>query len=185
MTSQAAEGLTDGLWDGQVSAWGQASVLHFWFCESGFLSLSFLPFYRPPCVFATLDCCPFDHALDLHCIRQVGLPSDQLPEVPPDGAVQLSFTYPVDPALLQTSLKASNGAGLSVSPCIPSIASGKASAALTSCVQVKFVPGLAAGAAVKLQLPAGARYNPAAGGVGTAQEVQVRSVSCSRRSYMI
>ncbi|KAI8474281.1 MAG: hypothetical protein J3K34DRAFT_375003 [Monoraphidium minutum] len=108
-----------------------------------------------------------------------GMADDNFPEVPPDGNVTLSFSYPVVLSSLQSALKVTSccsrddgrGRSLKVLPCGPpfavpdpfAAASKSAMAANSTCAVIQITPGLGAGQVVALSLQKGATYNPVAG----------------------
>ncbi|KAI8474284.1 MAG: hypothetical protein J3K34DRAFT_456831 [Monoraphidium minutum] len=108
-----------------------------------------------------------------------GMADDNFPEVPPDGNVTLSFSYPVVLSSLQSALKVTSccsrddgrGRSLKVLPCGPpfavpdpfAAASKNAMAANSTCAVIQITPGLGAGQVVALSLQKGATYNPVAG----------------------
>lgn len=115
--------------------------------------------------------------------------------------ITLSFSYPVDLAMLAKALKVagpgSAGQTITISPCTTALPplwpiiftanglQGPAGAVDTSpadqlqlnstCAVVKIVPGLAAGASAVLRLPAGAKYSTVAGPIVLDTDVQVTS----------
>ncbi|KAF6261957.1 hypothetical protein COO60DRAFT_1458856 [Scenedesmus sp. NREL 46B-D3] len=131
----------------------------------------------------------------------IGLPDDKLPEVPPDGNITLSFSYPVELSKLASALRlvgsGASGRAVNISPCMsatPPIlwplvfaADGQPRAGSSpdngssadllkvnsTCAVVKIVPGLEAGASATLRLPAGARYSSIAGPVSKDTDKQV------------
>lgn len=113
----------------------------------------------------------------------------------PAGNLTMSFSYPVQLELLATALRLSGpGAGnrtLAIAPCwtpatqggaglpsnskAPNSSGSKADALKqnSTCVVVRIMPGLAAGAAAVLRLPKGARYSTLAGPVANDTGVEV------------
>ena len=97
-------------------------------------------------------------------------------EVPPDGIVELSFSRPVDPALLQMALRIELASvGSSASPPPPVAADALVVAACTdgwrpddACVTVDITADLAVGTEYRLVLPAGSAYHALCG--STQQE---------------
>ncbi|MEW5301344.1 MAG: hypothetical protein WDW36_004208 [Sanguina aurantia] len=111
---------------------------------------------------------------------QTGMGNDTLPEVPPDGVVQLQFSYPVELAELQSGLRLSTGqatnatssssgaeqvtvqscsGGVGVTAPVSTVAGALAA---STCAQV-VLPPLAADTIYSLSLPQGVHYSSLSG----------------------
>ncbi|KAF8063719.1 hypothetical protein HT031_003574 [Scenedesmus sp. PABB004] len=140
---------------------------------------------------------PAAAALRAHGSRALAVPPRAAhPHRTASANITLSFSYPVDLARLAAALKVAGpgGAGraAAVSPCAPAppsppwaptpaaAAAGDALALNSTCAVVRIMPGLAAGAAAALRLPAGARYSAVAGPVANDTDVAVRARRAAR-----
>ncbi|GLI68405.1 hypothetical protein VaNZ11_012792 [Volvox africanus] len=128
----------------------------------------------------------------------LGLPSDVLPEVPPDGRLVLDFNYPVNLALLRRGLKFTGNrsskcvvVAVDVAPCqrSPILPRWKPSSSSSSspvvghwasndpddvnatCVEVRPMGRLEANTRYTLQLTRGSHYNSMAGPLGATLSV--------------
>ncbi|KAF8068259.1 hypothetical protein HT031_001946 [Scenedesmus sp. PABB004] len=122
-----------------------------------------------------------------------GMADDELPEVPPDANVTLTFNYPVALAALEGALEvapccgSAAGAGqrVSVLPCgAPYVvvdpfappAAQAAQRANATCAVVRLSPGLPAGGSAILRLRRGARYNAVSGPVANSTDVYLHGL---------